>query len=229
MSVQSDVEILSVQTVESYAKRHQISEEKTMNLFYRHHIFEKILLQHEYLHQLDLSETLDYVEEVIESAAPELLIFHGSNIAFEHIDLKKSHNRRDFGRGFYCTVLETQAREWAHRLYMRYHSGGEYVYQYLFRQTEDLNVKHFTALNEEWLEFIKENRIKGDVQHPYDVVIGPVADDNTMETVQLYLSGILKANEAVERLRYSKINNQVSFHTEAALKNLEFVTRKEYR
>ena len=139
------------------------------------------------------------------------------------------HNRRDFGRGFYCTVLETQAREWAHRLYMRYHSGGEYIYQYLFRQTEDLNVKHFTALNEEWLEFIKENRIKGDVQHPYDVVIGPVADDNTMETVQLYLSGILKANEAVERLRYSKINNQVSFHTEAALKNLEFVTRKGYR
>lgn len=80
MSVQSDVEMLSVQAVESYAKKHQISEEKTMNLFYRHHIFEKILLQHEYLHQLDLSETLDYVEEVIESAAPELLIFHGSNI-----------------------------------------------------------------------------------------------------------------------------------------------------
>ena len=108
-------------------------------------------------------------------------------------------------------------------------AGGEYVYQYLFRQTEDLNVKHFNALNEEWLEFIKENRVKGDIQHPYDVVIGPVADDNTMETVQLYLSDILKANEAVERLRYSKINNQISFHTEAALKNLEFVSRKEYR
>ena len=63
--------------------------------------------------------------------------------------------------------------------------------------------------------------VSGDVQHPYDVVIGPAADDNTMEMVQLYLSGILKANEAVERLRYSKINNQVSLHTEAALKNLE--------
>ena len=60
-------------------------------------------------------------------------------------------------------------------------------------------------------------------------LIGPAADDNTMETVQLYLSDILKANEAVERLRYSKINNQISFHTEAALKNLEFVSRKEYR
>ncbi len=228
MSVQSDVEMLSIQAVESYAKRHKISEERTLNLFYKHHVFEKILLQHEYLHQLDLSETLNYVEEVIESTVSELLIFHGSNIAFDKIDLRKSHNRRDFGRGFYCTILETQAREWARRLHMRYQSGGEYVYQYLFRQTEDLNIKHFTALNEEWLEFIKENRIKGGIQHLYDVVIGPVADDNTMETVQLYLSGILTTKEAVERLRYSKINNQVSFHTEAACKNLEFVSRKGY-
>ena len=74
---------------------------------------------------------LNYVEEVTESAASELLIFHGSNIEFDHIDLEKSHNRRDFRRGFYCTILETQAREWAHRFYMRYHAGGEYVYQYL--------------------------------------------------------------------------------------------------
>ena len=29
-----------------------------------------------------------------------------------------------------------------------------------------------------------------------------------METVQLYLSGILKAEEAVERLRYNKVNNR---------------------
>ena len=44
MSVQSDAEMLSVQAVESHAKKHKISEEKAMNLFYRHHVFEKILL-----------------------------------------------------------------------------------------------------------------------------------------------------------------------------------------
>ena len=55
------------------------------------------------------------------------------------------------------------------------------------------------------------------MQHDYDVVIGPVADDNTMETVQLYMANILTAEEAVERLRYNKVNNQVSFHTERAL------------
>ncbi len=60
-------------------------------------------------------------------------------------------------------------------------------------------------------------------------MIGPVADGNTMETVQLYMSGILKANEAVERLRYNKVNNQVSFHTPLALKRLQFECRKEVR
>jgi hypothetical protein len=80
----------------------------------------------------------------------------------------------------------------------------------------------------EWLEFVKENRIKGGLQHSYDVVIGPVADDNTMETVQLYMSGILSSTEAVERLKYNKLNNQVSFHTEKALELLKLVGRTTY-
>lgn len=84
-------------------------------------------------------------------------------------------------------------------------------------------------MDAEWLEFIKNNRMKGGIQHSYDVVIGPVADDNTMETVQLYMSGILKVDEAVERLRYNKVNNQVSFHTSLALKHLQFERRKEVR
>ena len=86
-------------------------------------------------------------------------------------------------------------------------------------------MKRFDTLSKEWLEFIKENRSKGGLQHNYDVVIGPVADDNTMETVQLYIAEIFTAEEAVERLRYSKINNQVSFHTKDALKYLKLAGR----
>lgn len=226
MSIQSDVEMLSIQTLEHYAKSHCLSEKEASDIFYKHQVFEKIILQHEYLHQLDFSETVKYVEEIIDKEVSDLLLYHGSNVAFDEINLSKSHNRRDFGRGFYCTILESQAKEWAHRLYIRNFSGREYIYQYIFRQTDNLKIKRFTALNAEWLDFIKENRVKGGVQHTYDVVIGPVADDNTMETVQLYLSGILKPEEAVERLRYNKINNQVSFHTPLALKHLFFLNRK---
>ncbi len=227
MSIQSDIEMLSIEASEYYARKHQISEDDAFNIFYKHQVFEKILIQHEMLHQLDIHDTFQYIEDIIEEATPTLVLFHGSNILFDKIDLNKSRNRRDFDRGFYCTVLEQQADEWAKRLYLRTHTGGKYVYRYIFRQSEKLKIKRFATLNKEWLEFVKLNRIAGDIQHHFDVVIEPVADDNTMETVQLYLSGILNVDEAVSRLRYNKVNNQVSFHTPLALEYLRFESRKD--
>lgn len=130
--------------------------------------------------------------------------------------------------GFYTTVLENQAKEWAYRLSLREKVNRYYVYQYTFYENEQIRIKRFESLNEEWLEFIKQNRSEGGLQHGYDVVIGPVADDNTMEAIQLYIANVLTANEAIERLRYNKVNNQISFHTETALKSLKMVRRASY-
>lgn len=41
MSIQSDVEILSIQAVEHYAKLHNLSEIDAVNLFHKHQVFEK--------------------------------------------------------------------------------------------------------------------------------------------------------------------------------------------
>ncbi len=119
MSIQSDVEIMSIRVLEGYAQEHQLSENEAVSLFYKYQVFEKLILQHEYLHQLDFSETIRYVEEIMEQKSSVLVLYHGTNVAFDEIDLSKSRNRRDFGKGFYCTILENQAKEWAHRLYMR--------------------------------------------------------------------------------------------------------------
>lgn len=121
-----------------------------------------------------------------------------------------------------------QAKEWEYRLSLRDKSKTYFVYHYIFEENNHLAIKRFDGLNREWLEFIKKNRSKGGLQHNYDVVIGPVVDDNTMETVQLYIAGILTADEAVERLRYNNVNNQISLHTERALKSLNFVRRESY-
>lgn len=228
MSIQSDVEMLSIQAIEVYAKRHRLSGDDVIELFHRCQVFEKILIQHEYLHQVSFEETMEYVDKIIKEESKELIVYHGSTYDFQTIELSKSHNRRDFGRGFYTTILESQAKEWGYRLSLRERSKDYYLYLFLFEEKNTLQIKRFNTLNEEWLEFIKENRVKGGTQHSYDVVIGPVADDNTMETVQLYLSGILTAKEAVERLRYNKVNNQVSFHTEKALECLHFLRRIKY-
>lgn len=228
MSVQTDCEMLSVQAMESYARKYNISGNDVVELFHKNQVFEKMIIQHEYLHQISFEEVLQYVEKIIMENSKELVVYHGSCYGFENIELNKSHNRRDFGKGFYTTILKSQSKEWGYRLSLREKKKNYFIYEYLFEENSVLNVKRFDTLSEEWLEFIKENRSKGGLQHKYHVVIGPVADDNTMETVQLYIANILTASEAVERLRYNKVNNQVSFHTEKALQYLHLVRRDSY-
>ena len=188
MSVQTDCEMLSVQAMEAYARKYHVSGNDVVELFHENQVFEKMMIQHEYLHQISFEEVLEYVEKIIKE----------------------------------------DSKEWGYRLSLREKKKKYFVYEYLFEENSVLNVKRFDALSEEWLEFIKENRSKGGLQHNYDVVIGPVADDNTMETVQLYIANILTASEAVERLRYNKVNNQVSFHTEKALQYLQLMRRTSY-
>ena len=82
MSIQSDVEILSVQAVEYYAQKHHLSEAEAFDLFCKHQVFEKILIQHETLHQLDTTETFQYVEEIIKERSH--LSFQDAAGAFYH-------------------------------------------------------------------------------------------------------------------------------------------------
>lgn len=228
MSVQTDCEMLSVEAMEAYARKYNLSGNEVAKLFHKNQVFENMLIQHEYLHQVSFEEIMEFVENVIADDSRELVVYHGSCFNFEKIDLSKSHNRRDFGKGFYTTILRVQSKEWAYRLSLREKKKEYYVYEFLLEEVPTLKVKRFDRLDEEWLEFIKLNRSEGGLQHNYDVVIGPVADDNTMETVQLYIANILSAKEAVERLRYNKVNNQVSFHTEKALQYLKPVRRNSY-
>lgn len=228
MSAQTDCEMLSIEAMEAYARKYDLSGNAVAELFHKNQVFEKMLIQHEYLHQISFEEVMEFVYKVISDDSRELIVYHGSCSDFENIDLSKSHDRRDFGKGFYTTILQEQSKEWAYRLSLREKKREYYVYEFLFEEVSTLKVKRFDRLDEEWLEFIKSNRSKGGLQHNYDVVIGPVADDNTMETVQLYIANILSAKEAVERLRYSKVNNQVSFHTKRALQYLKPVRRSSY-
>lgn len=228
MSIQADTEMISIRAMETYALKNHISGEEAIELFHKYQIFEKIMVQHEYLHQVSFEEVMEYVEKSIREDTHKLAVFHGTTKIFDKIDLKQSHNRRDFGMGFYTTILENQAKEWAYRLSQRERSNVYYVYQYSYKESGHLKIKRFDSLNKEWLEFIKKNRSEGGLPHSYDIVIGPVADDNTMETIQLYIADILSADEAVERLRYNKVNNQISFHTERALESLSLVRRVTY-
>ena len=41
------------------------------------------------------------------------IVYHGSYCKVEHPEIKEGKYSKDFGVGFYCTILEEQAIKWA--------------------------------------------------------------------------------------------------------------------
>ena len=88
-----------------------------------------------------------------------------------------------------------------------------------------MSIKQFDGISVEWLNTVRDNRKRGGLQHGFDIMMGPVANDNTMLTVTRYVQGTYTAEEALSRLAYAKVNDQVTFHTEKALSCIRFVRR----
>ena len=131
----------------------------------------------------------------------KIILYHGTDSLFDVIDLSKSKERRDFGVGFYTTTISSQAENWARSKTKRNHTGSAYVYVYEANIDEHLFVCEHLDMSLEWLEMIRQNREMGGIQHKYDIVIGPVANDDTMLTVSRYIAGVYTAKEAIERLK----------------------------
>ena len=87
MSVQTDCEMLSVQSMEAYARKYHISGTDVVKLFHENQVFEKMLIQHEYLHQVSFEEVLEFVEKIVMEGSKDLVVYHGSCYEFDKIDL----------------------------------------------------------------------------------------------------------------------------------------------
>jgi len=155
-------------------------------------------------------------------------LYHGSNCDFTRVDLSKSKDRRDFGKGFYLTTLPNQAKDWAETLFDRYGGDSVFVYEFEFEINDNLTLKKFDGLTEEWLNFIKENRIKGGLQHEFDVVQGVVANDKTNRILALFVEDIYTAKQAMKKLYRNKLNDQISIHSEKALNCLTLTNKTAY-
>jgi len=125
------------------------------------------------------------------------------------------------------TTLKEQAVRWAQNMFIR-HGGGRYVYEFVLDISPGLRIKRFDGLDHGWLDMIKRNRLNGGTQHDYDVVWGPVANDNTMRTLALFVANIYTEDMALQQLSYFKPNDQVSIHTEHALSRLRMLMKENY-
>lgn len=159
-----------------------------------------------------------------------MILYHGSNVDIKEINLSMCRPYKDFGRGFYLTVLQDQAEKMANRVAKIY--GGhpvlnKYELEDDFRQAESLNIKDFgIETSELWARFVRNNRNKKfteindplcNLDNKYDIVIGPIADDDMALLFRQYENGMISFENMLNGMIYKKTTNQYSFHTERAI------------
>jgi hypothetical protein len=69
--------------------------------------------------------------------------------------------------------------------------------------------KLFKAYDHDWLEFIVASRRGQQVAEPYDYIEGGVANDRVVDTVNLYMLGLMDLDTALGRLSQHQPNNQM--------------------
>jgi hypothetical protein len=152
-------------------------------------------------------------------------LYHGSTVGVEKPDLQKCRPETDFGQAFYTTTSFEQAKKWAKIKKKRAKAKTMVVSEFEFDEkllySGDYRVRFFEKATKEWLEFVISNR-RGKGAESYDFVMGPVANDTLYATILLYEQGALTANAAIEQLKTHTLFDQLSFHCEKALENLQF-------
>ena len=161
-----------------------------------------------------------------------MTLYHGSNTLIGAIDLQRSRNRVDFGKGFYLTDKFGTARDWAIRKVELESEGMPTVTAYEISpdifSLSGLRFPHIPEL--EWLEFICANRrisvpgsAKNEPRHDFHWVAGPIADDKVVDVVAEYMRSEITADEAIKRLRVLPQTYQISLHTSATFDYIDDV------
>ena len=91
------------------------------------------------------------------------------------------------------------------------------------------NIKRFDSADEDWLNFVVNNRKGESLDNCADLLIGPVADDNVYQSIRLFETGAYDAEYTIKRLKTEVLHDQWVVHTERILEYLVFVEAKEIR
>lgn len=117
----------------------------------------------------------------------------------------------DFGPGFYLTDVYDQAVMWANRRSFERQLPAILNVYLLERENmfKEARVKVFEEYDKDWLNFIVACRKGDQVWEEYDYIEGGVANDRVIDTVNLFINGLISEEGALNRLRYLRPNNQI--------------------
>lgn len=156
-----------------------------------------------------------------------MIVYHGSTQIIKKPDVEHSKNYLDFGKGFYLTTYEHQAKQWAIRKGSRQEKQSIVNEYELLDNWNDLKILSFENENEHWLEFVCDCRRGEHRNKEYDMVIGNVADDDVFKTVDMYFRGLWSKEKVLEELRYYKLNNQICIVNQRTLDKM-LIFKKSY-
>jgi len=154
-----------------------------------------------------------------------MILYHGSNTDFDTIELSKCLPNKDFGQGFYLTPSKYDALQRAKDKCRKEHEGVPTVLRYKWNETNPLklSVKRFEKIDEEWVTFVFNNRKRKGKKHKFDIVIGPVADDGVVLSLQLFENHYIDMKALIERLTYARPSIQYCFCTQRSIDQLQRV------
>ena len=158
-----------------------------------------------------------------------MILYHGSLEIVESPKILEPNRPLDFGSGFYTTSSMQQARKWVKLRTGQQGAEKGFVSQYEFTEENDFKMIVFDSANSAWVDFVHSNRTIPDFNHDYDIVKGPVANDNVYLSFNLYESGIISKAELIARLKTYKLVDQFLFHTPQSLSTIKFVGYKEVK
>lgn len=141
----------------------------------------------------------------------DIIVYHGGTEKVEFPICKFGRRNLDFGQGFYVTDLREQAVEWAIQVADR-RKAPPILNRYRLNRDAILNearCKVFMAYDRDWLEFIVASRRGQQVADNYDYIEGGVANDRVVDTVNLYMAGLMDEDTVLLRLSEHQPNNQM--------------------
>ena len=142
-------------------------------------------------------------------------LYHGSNVTVAQPKILVSGFYKDFGYGFYRTNIEKQARKWA--LTKR---GNSIVSVYQYQPDSSLKVLSFPQMTDEWLDFVVDYR-RG-VKHDYDIVEGPMADDQIWDYVEDFMEGTISREAFWVLAKFKYPTHKIVFCTQKALETIKY-------
>ena len=155
-----------------------------------------------------------------------MILYHGTNKAFDTIDLTKSKPNKDFGQGFYLSREYSQAMEMAKTKCEQLKTGFPTVLTYEVdeEQMNQLKVLCFDAYTFEWAKFIIMNRQNDTSKpmHDYDIVFGPIANDRVGVQLWKFENHMIDMETFTQNLhRMEGITFQYFFGTKRAIQLLK--------